>query len=157
MATEKGKSVFAKRYSDQEQAEFCELAQYVGIGAAIRELGYPTYPAAMLWMEKRGIEPKQIDLMAKARQFHKYYQAEDLLKTVDEAMSVVTGLYAKVETADDAKKLADAVSRLVNARLLLEGKANSITEKREVTQQDLELAEMLRAEKIKQASEKVKD
>lgn len=144
----------AKRYTDEEQAAYCELAQYVGIGAAIRELGYPSYPAAMMWMEKRGVEPKEVDIMAKARQFHKYYQAEDLLKTIDEAMSVITSLYSSIETAAEAKQLAEAISKLVNSRQLLEGKANSIVEKRETTQQDLEIAEMLRVEAAKQSSQK---
>ena len=144
----------AKRYTDEEQATYCELAQYVGIGAAIRELGYPSYPAAMMWMEKRGIEPKEVDIMAKARQFHKYYQAEDLLKTIDEAMSVITSLYSSIETAAEAKQLAEAINKLVNSRQLLEGKANSIVEKRETTQQDLEIAEMLRVEAAKQAEQK---
>lgn len=151
MTAKKDNSVHGKRYSEEQQAEFCEMAQSIGVGAAIRELGYPSYAMGVMWLDKRGIEPKAIDVMAKAREFHKYYQAEDLLKTVDEAMSVVTSMYASIETADDAKKLADAVSKLVNARLLLEGKANSISEKRETTQQDLELAELLRVEKAKQS------
>lgn len=144
-------SVHAKRYSDDEQSVFCELAQTLGIGRAIRELGYPTFATAMMWMDKRGIEPAHNDLMEKARKYHRFYKTEDMLKTVDDALAVVEEMYAKVETPDDAKKLAEAVQKLMNTRLLLEGKANSITEKRETTQQDLEIAELLRAETAKQS------
>lgn len=142
----------AKRvtYTDEQQAIYCELAQVIGIGGAIRELGYPSYPTAMLWLNKRGIEPKQIDVMATARKFQRLYEAQDLLQIVDEGLAVVQSLYGSIESADDAKKLADAIARLVNARNLLEGKANSIVEKRETTQQDLEIAELLRAEQLKQ-------
>lgn len=136
-----------KTYTDEQKAEYCELAQYVGIGAAIRELGYPSYPTATMWMEQMGIEPKAVDVMAKARMFHKYYKVEDMLKVVDEAMGVVTDLYSTITTADEAMKLANAVAKLVNARQLLEGKANSIIEKRETTQQDLEIVELLNMQK----------
>lgn len=145
MPSQKGKK--QPIYTDEDQATFCELAQYVGIGAAIRELGYPSYPTAMMWLEKRGVEPKRINIMERAREFHAYYKAEDMLKVVDEALSVVQSLYSKVETADDAMKLSNAVAKLVNARQTLEGKASSIIEKREVTQTDLEIIGLLNEQK----------
>jgi predicted RND superfamily exporter protein len=155
MAKEYDRSVHAKRYNDEEQAIFCDLAQSVGIGRAIRELGYPTPTTGMTWMDKRGIEPAHNELMEKARKFHKFYKTEDLLATVDNAMAVVEEMYAKVDTPDDMKKLSEAIQKLVNTRLLLEGKANNITEKRETTQADLEIAEMLRAEQAKQSTQSV--
>lgn len=140
-----------KRYTDEEQATFCELAQEIGVGRAIRELGYPSFPMAYAWLDKRGIEPKADDIMAKARKFQRFYQTEDLLRTIDDAIAVTEEMYATVQTADEAKKLAEAVQKLMNTRLLLEGKANAITEKRETTQADLEIAELLRLEKAKQS------
>jgi hypothetical protein len=142
-----------KRYTDEQQKEFCELAQIVGIPRAMRELGYPSFPTAVGWMEKRGIKPLHSNIMETARKYQRFYATEDLLATVDNAMAVVEEMYAQVKTPDDMKKLAEAVQKLVNTRLLLEGKANSITEKRETTQQDLEIAEMLRVERDKQASD----
>lgn len=136
-----------KTYTDEEKAAFCELAQYVGIGAAIREFKYPSYPTAMMWMEQRGVEPKKVDIMAKAREFHQYYHVEDMIKVVDEAMAVVQGLYSSITTADEAMKLANAVNKLVNSRQVLEGKASSIIEKRETTQSDLEIIELLNMQK----------
>jgi hypothetical protein len=49
-----------------------------------------------------------------------------------------------VETADDAKKLSESLQKLVNTRLLLEGKSTSITEKREVSAEDTEFEKALR-------------
>jgi hypothetical protein len=140
-----------KRYSDKEQAEFCELAQEVGVGRAVRELGYPSFPMAYQWLAKRGIEPKHSNIMENARKFHRFYQTEDLLKTIDDGLAVIEEMYANVQTPDDAKKLAEAIQKLMNTRLLLEGKANAITEKRETTQQDLEIAELIRVEQAKQS------
>ena len=145
----------SKRYTDKEQSEFCETAQIIGIGRAIRELGYPSFPTAILWMQKRGIEPAHNDIMETARKYQRFYETEDLLKTIDDGIAVVEEMFATAQTADDAKKLAEAIQKLMNTRLLLEGKANSISEKRETTQQDLEIAEMLRAERVKQASAKI--
>jgi hypothetical protein len=138
------------RYDDNQQAEFCELAQNVGIRQAIRELKYPSYPVAVGWMEKRGIRPQLSTVMETARKWHTFYTTEDLLASIDAAMAVVEEMYLTVETADEAKKLAEAVQKLVNTRLVLEGKANNILEKRETTQQDLEIMEMLRVEREKQ-------
>jgi hypothetical protein len=147
MAKENG-----KRYDDSQQKEFCELAQIVGIARAIRELRYPSWPTAVSWMEKRGIQPLHSNIMETARKYQRFYATEDLLATVDNAMAVVEEMYAEVRTPDDMKKLAEAVQKLVNTRLLLEGKANSISEKRETTQQDLEIAQLLRVEQAKQDS-----
>ena len=139
-----------KRYTDEEQAEFCELAQVIGVGRAVRELGYPSFPMAYQWLDKRGIEPQHSDIMANARKYQRAYETEDLIKTVDDAVAVTEELYATASTADEVKKLSEAIQKLVNTRLLLEGKANSINESRQTTQQDLAIAEMLRAERVKQ-------
>ena len=49
------------------------------------------------------------------------------------------------------KKVAEAMQKLVNTRLLLEGKATSINEKRETSKMDLEIADLINAEKAKNA------
>ena len=143
------------RYTDEQQAEFCELAQLIGVGRAIRELGYPTHNSAYLWLQARGIEPKPSDVMENARKFQRAYETDDLIRAVDDAMAVTEEMYAQATTPDDVKRLAEAIQKLVNTRLLLEGKANNINESRQVTQQDLEIAEMLRVEQVKQATREV--
>ena len=139
----------AKRYSDEEQTIFVELAQEIGIARAVRELGYPTYTAGMLWVKKRGVEIPKSDIMAVARQYSQFYSTEDLLAAVDAGMGVVEELFAQADNADDVKKLAEAMQKLANTRLLLEGKANSITEKREVSPVDLEIQHLIEQEQSK--------
>ena len=139
----------AKRYSDEEQTVFVELAQEIGIARAVRELGYPTYTAGMLWVKKRGVEMPKSDIMAVARQYSQFYSTEDLLAAVDAGMGVVEELFTQADNADDAKKLAEAMQKLANTRLLLEGKANSITEKREVSPVDLEIQQLIDQERNK--------
>lgn len=143
-----------KQYTDEQQATFCEMAVEIGIGRTIRELGYPTYPTAVGWMKKRGVVPNIDKVMQQAKIWHQFYVVEDLLEQVDTALAVVQELVMTCSNADDAKKLAEAMQKLVNTRLLLEGKSTSINEKRETTQQDLEIAELLRAEQAKRAVSK---
>lgn len=134
----------SKQYDDQQRAEFVELAAQIGIGRSIRELGYPTYPTAQAWMRAAGVEPNVDSAYAQMKQWHTYYQVEDLLLVVDEGISVVQDMLVKAETADDAKKLAESLQKLANTRLLLEGKSTSITEKRERTSEDREFEQALR-------------
>ena len=134
----------SKRYDDQQRAEFIELAQQIGIGRAIRELGYPTYPTAQAWIQAAGVEPNIDSAYQAMKHWDKFYQAEELLVIVDEGINVVRGMLATAETADDAKKLSEALQKLTNTRLLLEGKSTSITENRAVASEDSELAQALR-------------
>lgn len=133
-----------KSYTDDMQAEFCALAQEIGIGRARRELGYPSYPAAVKWMNARGIKPNVDQLMQKAKEYHTFYQTDDLLMAVDNGMAVVEDLFATAANADDAKKLAEALQKLANTRLLLEGKATQVTEKRDTTPVDLEIQQLIK-------------
>ena len=140
-----------KEYTDEEQSKFCSLAQEIGIGRAIRELGYPkSYTTGIYWMKARGVKPNVDKVMQQAKLWHTFYEAEDLLEQIDTAMATCQELMLTVSSADEMKKLAEAMQKLVNTRLLLEGKANSIVEKRETTQQDLEIQELLNAERAKQ-------
>lgn len=133
-----------REYDDKQRTEFVELAAQIGIGRAIRELGYPTYPTAQSWMRARGVEPNRDNAYAQIKAWHTFYQVEDLLIVIDEGISVVQDMLVRADTPDDAKKLAEAMQKLANTRLLLEGKSTSITEKRETTLEDNEFAKALR-------------
>lgn len=132
------------RYDDQQRAEFIELAQQIGIGRAIRELGYPTFPTGQAWMKAAGVSPNVDTAYQSMKQWHTFYQVEDLLVVIDEGIAAAQDLIAKADNADDLKKLSESVQKLTNTRLLLEGKSTSITEKRERTSEDSEFEQALR-------------
>ena len=138
-------------YTDEEKAVFCDLAKEIGIGRAIRELGYPSYPTGVSWLSARGVEPNVDKIMQKVKAYHTYYQVEDLIVTFDNAVAVADEMIAKADTPDDLKRIADALYKIVQTRHLLEGKATAISEKRETTQQDLEILELLNMEKARNA------
>ena len=149
MAPKKGE---IHRYTEEQQAAFCEMAQEFGIGRTIRELGYPkSYAAAESWMKKRGIEPNRDVQMQTAKLWHHFYQLEDLLEQIDQALSVAQELLLTAKTADDMKKLSESLQKLVNTRLLLEGKATSIAEKRETSKMDLEIMDLINQQRAANA------
>lgn len=138
-----------KTYTDEQKAEFCEMAQEIGIGRTIRQLGYPSYPAGVAWMRARGIEPSVDKTMQAIKEYHTRYTVEDILVQFDMAHTVAEEMLMKAETPDDLKRIADALSKIVQTRQLLEGKATAISEKRETTQQDLEIMELLSMEQAR--------
>lgn len=133
-------------YTDEDKAVFCELAQEIGIGRAIRELGYPTYGAGAAWMSQRGVEPNVDKTMALMKSYHTYYQVEDMLLTIDNAMAVAEEMLLSANTPDDLKRIADSIKSIVTTRQLIEGKATAINEKRETTPMDLEILDLINAE-----------
>lgn len=132
-----------KRYTDEEQTIWVEMAQEIGIARTIRELGYPSFSNGMLWLKKRGVEVERSDIMAVARQYNQLYKTEDMLNVIDAGIGVAEELIATAETADDVKKISEAIAKLVNTRLLLEGKANSISESRKASPVDLEIMALI--------------
>ena len=142
-------------YSDEDIAEFLELAQDIGIGRAIRQLGYPnSWGTAQRWAQARGIKVEVDDLKARSKSYHDWYTTEETLLVAQQGMSRV---YEQLQEAeldpDEQKKLADAFQKYANTWLLLQGKANNISERRESTQADLEIVELLRLERAKQSIE----
>jgi hypothetical protein len=123
-----------KTYTDEQKATFTELAQQIGIGRAIRELGYPTYAAAQGWCRARGVVPNKDNAFAQMKEWHTFYQVEDLLLVIDEGISVAQTMLSNAETPDDLKRLSESIQKLANTRLLLEGKATSIKETRDVAE-----------------------
>lgn len=143
MGNEKPEKV---EYTDHERAKFLELAQEIGISKAMRELGFPKHwSTGQKWAKAAGIDVSLNKVMENARKFHTFYETEDMLTVVEAGIERVREAYveSKELDADSQKKLAESMQKLGNTWLLLQGKANSINEKRETTTFDVELASLL--------------
>lgn len=139
-------------YSDKQKNDFCALAQEVGIGKAIRELKYPSYPSALTWMKARGITPNIDTLMQTVKQYHLFWENAEARVVAESGMARIHELLANDEIGpEEMKKLADAYSKYVNAWLVLQGKSNDIRESRETTQFDLEIMDVLNSQRAKNA------
>ena len=141
-------------YSNEQIADFLEVAAEIGITRAKRQLGYPAaWNTARRWVENAGIEVPLDAIKAQAAAHNDWYKAEELLIVAKEALlRVIESLQNDELTADEQKKLAEAYQKYVNTILLLEGKATSITESRKKDSIDVGLMELLNEERARNAS-----
>lgn len=144
-------------YNDKEINDFLELAQEVGITRAKRELGYPnSWSTAQRWAKMRGIEVATDEVMAKAAASREWYKTEEVITIAQEGFNRV--YYELVNnqdlTADDQKKLAEALMKHYNVWANAQGKATSITESRQTDTMDEHLNELLNMERAKNAMRK---
>lgn len=139
-------------YTDEDINNFLELAQEVGITKAKRELGYPkSWGTAQRWAQLRGVEIPVDEVMAKAAGTREWYKAEEVMTVAQEGFNRVwEELTTNVElTADDQKKLAEALQKHYNVWASAQGKATAITETRNTDTLDEHLNELLNMEKAK--------
>lgn len=140
-------------YSNQEIADYLELAKEIGITRAKRQLGYPAaWATAARWVKNAGIEVPLDEIKSQAAAHWEWYKAEELLVVAKEALlRIVQSLQSEDLSADEQKKLAEAYQKYVNTILLLEGKATSITENRKSTDMDLAIADLIASEQARNA------
>ena len=140
-------------YSDKKKADFCALAQEIGIGKAIRQLGYPSYPTGISWMKARGIKPNLDTLMQTVKQYHLFWENAEARVVAESAMERIHDMVRNDPSIgpEEVKKLGDAYSKFLNGWLVLQGKANDIKEARETTQSDLAIMDLLNSQRAKNA------
>jgi|SRR6478609_1559446 len=131
-------------YEDDQINEFMDLANDIGIGPAIKELGYPgSWATAQRWYIKRGIDTPNVDtLKSKASQMHQFYEDKEALLVIQEGLQIVHATYLNRWDSlepDDQKKLAEAIQKLTNSMRVLQDKATNINESRysDATQQEI--------------------
>jgi hypothetical protein len=141
-------------YTDEQRAEFLERASEIGITRAMRQLGYPaSWVTGKSWMESAGIEAPLDELKAQAAAHHDWYQTEDLLLVGQEGIKrVVEALQNTNLSPDEQKKLSEAYQKYANTWLLLQGKANAISETRHKDNSDIALMELLNEEAARNAN-----
>lgn len=149
-----------KRYTDKQISDFMAHAEVVGPGRAMRELRYPgSYATVMTWYKARNVKPNINEMMAERKKYHTYKENDDALLVAEEGMDrILDQLTEEVDlTPEDMKKLAEAYQKYANTWLLLKGKATTINEKRETTQADLELMDLINTQRAKNAMMETED
>ena len=139
-------------YSDEQINDFLDVAQEVGIGKAIRQLGYPaSWSTAHRWAELRGVKVMIDEVKAKAKAFHDWYETEDMLLVAQEGILRVHDELVNNDklSSDDQKKLSEAFTKYSNQWLVLQGKANNVTESRQGDGMDAGIIDLLNAERAK--------
>jgi hypothetical protein len=141
-------------YSDKQVEEFVAEAQEMGVGPAMRSLGYPSsWATAQRWFAEKGIELPTVDsLQEKARALRTTYgDKEKMVVAQTELDRIVEKLHKDDLSADDLKKLADAMHKTVVTINLIEGKATSVHEQRQKDGTDLAIMDMLNEAKARNA------
>jgi hypothetical protein len=148
-------------FTEEEITKFLDVAQEVGIGKAIRDLGYPkSWATGQKWAEMRGVKVSLNEVMANAKKYHTYYETEDMLAVVEEGIMRAKEKFVEEDLdADELKKVSESVQKLSNTWLLLQGRATGINESRQSDKMDEDIAALLMQERKKnlQSDSLIKD
>lgn len=116
------------KYTNEEKQAYLDLAAEIGHSRAKRELGYPkSWNTANSWAKEYGVTIALDELKQKAAAFNDWYQTEDLLITMQEA--IARGREFILEdadlNADGYKKTVEGMKRAIETMQLLQGKATT--------------------------------
>lgn len=141
-------------YTDEQRADFLELASEIGITRAMRELGFPKHWATgKSWADAAGISLPLDEIKAQAKAHHDWYETEDMLLVAQEGIKRTHEVLVNSDLSpDEHKKMSEAFQKYANTWLLLHGKANSINETRHKDSMDVGLMELLNEEAARNAA-----
>jgi hypothetical protein len=143
------------KYTDEQITEFIELAGEMGIGPAMRALGYPaSYHTAKKFFVQRNIEtPTANSLAVMAKQLDIFYTDREKILAAQAVIDrSVEALYQDNLASDDISKLSNALHKAIQTINLIEGKSTNINENRSKDGSDLAIVDMLNEAKMRNES-----
>lgn len=145
-------------FTEEQVTTFIEMAQEMGIGPAMRNLGYPkSYHTAKKFFVQRNIEmPSANSLAVMAKQLDIFYTDKEKVLAAQAVIDrSVEKLYEEDLLADDINKLSSSIHKAIQTINLIEGKSTNINENRSKDGTDLAIVDMLNEAKMR--SNKIKD
>ena len=145
-------------FNEEQVTEFIELAQEMGIGPAMRQLGYPkSYHTAKKFFVQRNIDmPTANTLAVISKQLDIFYSDRDKIVAAQAVIDrTVEKLYEDDLLAEDINKLSNALHKAIQTINLIEGKSTNINENRSKDGTDLAIVDMLNEARMR--NELVKD
>jgi len=142
-------------YTDEQITEFIEIAGEMGIGPAMRSLGYPkSYHTAKKFFVQRNIEtPTANSLAVMAKQLDIFYTDKEKVLAAQAVIDrTVEALYEDNLVSDDIAKLSNALHKAIQTINLIEGKSTNINENRSKDGSDLAIVDMLNEAKMRNES-----
>jgi len=133
-------------YTDEQITEFIEIAGEMGIGPAMRHLGYPkSYHTAKKFFVQRNIDtPTANSLAVMAKQLDIFYTDKEKVLAAQAVIDrTVEALYEDNLVSDDISKLSNALHKAIQTINLIEGKSTNINENRSKDGSDLAIVDML--------------
>lgn len=139
-------------YTDEQVTEFIEIAAEMGIGPAMRTLGYPkSYHTAKKFFVQRNIDtPTANSLAVMAKQLDIFYTDKEKILAAQAVIDrSVEALYQDNLVSDDISKLSNALHKAIQTINLIEGKSTNINENRSKDGSDLAIVDMLNEAKMR--------
>ena len=138
-------------YEESDRVDFVELAQQIGIGPAMKELGYPkSVSTAQEWIKGMGVEITINSLKQKAREMQHFYTDREQMTVLMEAYDRINEqLQCGDLSADDIKKLSDALNKITITYELIAGRATERPDRADSL--DLELRDLIASQKARNA------
>lgn len=145
-------------YTDEQITEFIDIAQEMGIGPAMRHLGYPkSYHTAKKFFVQRNVDmPTANSLAVMTKQLDIFYTDKEKVLAAQAVIDrTVEKLYEEDLLAEDINKLSNALHKAIQTINLIEGKSTNINENRSKDGSDLAIIDMLNEAKMR--SKSIKD
>ena len=139
-------------FTEDQISEYILNAQEMGIGPAMRYLGYPkSYHTAKKWFVERNIDMPTTDTLAKmAGNLGVFYSDKEKLIAAQAVLDrCVESLMQDSLDSDGLNKLANAVHKAIQTINLIEGKSTHINEQRNKDGQDLAIIDLLNEAKAR--------
>jgi len=139
-------------YTEEQITEFIEIAGEMGIGPAMRALGYPkSYHTAKKFFVQRNIDtPTANSLAVMAKQLDIFYTDKEKVLAAQSVIDrTVEKLYEDDLLAEDINKLSNALHKAIQTINLIEGKSTNINENRSKDGSDLAIVDMLNEAKMR--------
>ena len=139
-------------YTEEQITEFIEQAAEMGIGPAMRHLGYPkSYHTAKKFFVQRNIEtPTANSLAIMAKQLDIFYTDKEKVLAAQAVIDrTVEKLYEDDLLSEDINKLSNALHKAIQTINLIEGKSTNINENRSKDGSDLAIIDILNEAKVR--------
>ena len=119
-----------RKYTEEEKLAYLEVAQELGHSRAMRELEYPSsWNTANKWAKEFGVEVTLDELKQRAAAHRDWYgdfeHMEALQSIIDRSLEL-TERTADI-SADDLKKVADALTKAIDKQRVIQGKTTNRT------------------------------
>lgn len=139
-------------FNEEQISEFIECANEMGIGPAMRYLGYPkSYHTAKKFYMQRNLDmPTANTLAVMSKQLDVFYKDNEKILAAQAVIDrSVEKLYEDDLLADDINKLSNAIHKAIQTINLIEGKSTNINENRSKDGTDLAIVDMLNEAKAR--------
>ena len=142
-------------FTEEQITEFIEMANEMGVGPAMRTLGYPkSYHTAKKFYVQRNIDmPTANTLAVISKQLDIFYTDREKIVAAQAVIDrTVEALYEDNLVSDDIAKLSNALHKAIQTINLIEGKSTNINENRSKDGSDLAIVDMLNEAKMRNES-----